>query len=55
MSQKDRLAVNRNGQGSTMPNPEVVAKAQRRCFSREYKLRILATTLVRPQDSSQLP
>ena len=42
MSQKSTVAVNPNGQGSSMPNPEVVAKAQRRRFRCAYKLRILA-------------
>lgn len=42
MSQKESVVVNRPSQGASLPNPEVVAKAQRRRFSSEYKLRILS-------------
>ena len=42
MSQKSSISNTPTESGSTMVNPEVVAKAQRRRFSREYKLRILS-------------
>jgi transposase len=40
MFQKRTIAHSMNGE-RTMPDPEVPAKAKRRVFSREYKLRIL--------------
>ena len=43
MSQSDRVTSNGNRQNmSKEPDPQVVAKAERRKFSAEYKLRILA-------------
>lgn len=42
MSPNQTVAVDRKGQGRRMPDPEVSSKANRRQFSQEYKLRILA-------------
>ncbi len=46
MSQETIVQPNRNGQPAAdvvkLPDPEVVPKAERRRFSAEYKLRILA-------------
>ncbi len=41
MSQYPKTAVSLNGNSSTSPNPEVVARAKRRTFTAVYKQRIL--------------
>ena len=54
MSQSDRITINGNRQSmSKEPDPQVVPKAERRKFSAEYKLRILAAPRGHPDECTE--